>query len=246
MKQSASLTEGTYERIRDDLIACRLAPGERLKTNDLSVSMGVSLGVVREALSRLTAEGFVLAEPQRGFRAAPLSLDELAQLAEATVALEGLCLRRAIEVGDLEWETRVTAAHYRLANTPLYEENDQSRISRSFSDAYAQFRRALLSACDNEWMLRMRDMLHAQSERYRQVCTMLGPKHFEYHEGYAAIVAAALQRDADRAVSLLSERLQKNALTMRKALENSNLLPQAATRDFPASPTSKLRRLRTQ
>jgi DNA-binding GntR family transcriptional regulator len=224
MTSSSSLTEGTYERIRTDLIACRLPPGERLKTKDLSASMGVSLGVIREALSRLTAEGFVQAEPQRGFRAAPLSIEELGQLAEATIVLEGICLRRAIQMGDLEWETRVTGAHYRFANTPVHEERDPTRISQQFSAAYAEFRRALLSACDNDWLLRLRDMLHAQSERYRQVCTVLGPKHLDYHKGYAAVVEAALKRDADRAVDLLSERLRANAASMRVALENTNLL----------------------
>jgi DNA-binding GntR family transcriptional regulator len=224
MTSSSSLTEGTYERIRTDLIACRLPPGERLKTKDLSASMGVSLGVIREALSRLTAEGFVQAEPQRGFRAAPLSIEELGQLAEATIVLEGICLRRAIQMGDLEWETRVTGAHYRFANTPVHEEHDPTRISQQFSAAYAEFRRALLSACDNDWLLRLRDMLHAQSERYRQVCTVLGPKHLDYHKGYAGVVEAALKRDADRAVDLLSERLRANATSMRVALENTNLL----------------------
>jgi DNA-binding GntR family transcriptional regulator len=224
MTSSSSLTEGTYERIRTDLIACRLPPGQRLKTKDLSVSMGVSLGVVREALSRLTAEGFVRAEPQRGFRAAPLSVEELGQLAEATILLEGMCLRRAIQMGDLEWETRVTGAHYRFANTPVHDAHDPARISQQFSDAYAEFRKTLLSACDNAWLLRMRDMLHAQSERYRQVCTVLGPRHLDYHQGYAGVVGAALKRDADRAVDLLTERLRANAASMREALENTGLL----------------------
>lgn len=234
MSDSASLTEEIYGQIRQDLIAGRFRPGERLKAKDLSLGLDVSLGVVREALSRLTAEGLVQAQPQRGFRAGPVSATELMQLAEATINIEGFCLRRSIEIGDLDWETRVTAAHYRFANTPLRDAADPSRICNKFSAAYAELRRALMSACDNQWMLKMQEMLHVQNERYRQICMLQGPKLVDYRDKYRILVEAALQRDADRAVALLSERLQSNALRMRDLLNQSNVLgagaPHAARR----------------
>lgn len=230
MTSGASLTEEIYGRIREDLIACRLHPGERLKAKDLSVALDVSLGVVREALSRLTAEGFVEAQPQRGFRAGALSVVELMQLSEATIMVEGFCLRRAIEIGDLDWETRVTAAHYRFSNLPVADAGDSSRFCKRFTAAYSEFRRALVSACDNQWMLKLREMLHAQSERYRQICMMQGPKLVDYHHGYPALVEAALRRDADQAVVLLSKRIRSNALRMREALTHSDLLKIALPR----------------
>jgi DNA-binding GntR family transcriptional regulator len=240
MTEIASLTESTYERIRDDLIECRLAPGGRLKTNDLSSKLGVSLGVIREALSRLSAEGLVISEPQRGYRATPLSLRELVHLSDATIIIEGICLRRAVAAGDLEWQTRVTAAHYRFANTPPQDEQGEPRISSRFVAAYSEFRRALVSACENEWLLRMRDMLHAQTERYRQVCVQLGPKRLDYRQGYPVIVEAALQRDADRAVKLLTDRLKANLTLMQKALQNSPLLVESANRP-PSRSAAKTR-----
>jgi DNA-binding GntR family transcriptional regulator len=224
MSVNGSLTQDIYGQIRDDLIACKLPPGERLKTKELCDAHNVSLGVVREALSRLTAEGFVLAEPQRGFRAPPLSTDELIQLTDATISVESFCLRRAIATGDLEWGARVTAAFYRFSNMPSQDGDDPSRISKKFTDAYSEFRRALVSACDNKWMLKVRELLHAQSERYRQVCMVLGPKSGDFRDGYAALMEAALSRDADRAVSL------------RDSLQHSTLLttsPPSRSRGVP-------------
>jgi DNA-binding GntR family transcriptional regulator len=230
MNSSASLTEEIYGQIREDLIACRFQPGERLKAKDLSVALDVSLGVVREALSRLTAEGFVEAQPQRGFRAGPLSAAELMQLSEATIMVEGFCLRRAIEIGDLDWETRVTAAYYRFSNVPVRDAADPSRICKKFTAAYSEFRRALVSACDNGWMLKLQEMLHAQSERYRQICMLQGPKLVDFRDGYSDLVEAALGRNADRAVALLGERLKSNAERMRDALLRSDVLSIAAPR----------------
>src|ERR1700678_3888046 len=92
----ASLTQAAYLRLRADLLACRIRPGERVKINDVCRQFAVSLGAVREALARLTSEGLVVAEPQRGFRAAPITADELRDLTMVRIEIEGLCLRRAV------------------------------------------------------------------------------------------------------------------------------------------------------
>jgi DNA-binding GntR family transcriptional regulator len=229
MSSNASLTHDIYQRIRNDLICGKLPPGTRLKTKELSEALSVSLGVVREALSRLTAEGFVLSEPQRGFTAPPLSPDEMMQLSEGTASVEGFCLRRAIEVGDLEWEIRVAAAYYRFSKMPM---NDQAgatdSISPEFTNAYSEFRRALVAACDNKWMLNLREILHAQTERYRQVCMVLGVKGTDFREGYAPLVDAVLARNADRAEALLEMRIKSNARRMRDTLQKIDLAQLAA------------------
>src|SRR5271157_1164652 len=54
--------------------------------------LGSEPGAVREALSRLSAEGLVIAESQKGYRVAPLSADELLDLTEARVEIERIAL----------------------------------------------------------------------------------------------------------------------------------------------------------
>src|SRR5215475_11483926 len=115
---SLNLTQGAYEDLRADLLSCRIPPGSRLKIQDLCTRHSVSLGAIREALSRLTSEGLVVAEPQRGFRAAPISAEDLKDLTCVRIQIESLCLRRAIELGDVDWESRLVAAFHRLSRTP--------------------------------------------------------------------------------------------------------------------------------
>ena len=67
------MTLAAYERLRRDLITGALAPGSRLKISDLFQSTAINLSAIREALSKLTAEGLVIALPQHGCRAAPVS-----------------------------------------------------------------------------------------------------------------------------------------------------------------------------
>lgn len=238
MNPNISLTEDTYAQLRGDLIACRLMPGERLKTNELSDRLGVSLGAVREALSRLTAEGFVIAERQRGFTAAPVSAADLNQLTDATIEVDSICLRRSIAAGDVEWEARVLGAHHRLKRTPVHAPDNLVHISQEYTLAYSKFRHALVSACDNAWLMRLRDTLHAQTERYRQICMILGPKIPDLAAGYDDLVAAVIARDADTAVPLLVDRLRTNVGLFADSLARADLLSIAAD-DQPRAPRGR-------
>ena len=96
-----NLTVTAYRTLRAAIISCRLRPGEKLVISELCKSLGVSLGAVREALSRLASEGLVIAEPQKGFRVAPISQAELEDLTSTRGIIEGHCIERAIAVGEL-------------------------------------------------------------------------------------------------------------------------------------------------
>jgi DNA-binding GntR family transcriptional regulator len=231
LSRGASLTQVAYERIRSDLLACRLKPGERLRINDLCSALDVSLSAVREALSRLSAEGLVVAEPQRGFRVAPISGAELRDMTAVRIEIEAKCLARAITAGDIAWEERVVAAHHRLVRTPEREAGDADRLSDDWSDAHAGFHRALVAACDSPILLELREILYARSERYRRLSVPLSRNTRVIKREHEDIMQAVLARDSDRAVALLETHLQLTSdyvLDAEDAPENS-----AATLDRP-------------
>jgi len=167
--RATTLAAEVYRRLRADILACRLAPGSKLRINKLCDDYGVSLGAVREALSRLSAEGLALAEPQRGYRITPISLDDLRDLTAARIEIENLCLARSIQYGRIEWETALVGNYHRLSRTPYREPSDEERLSDAWVDAHALFHEALVSACGNIWLKRVRSTLYEQSERYRRL-----------------------------------------------------------------------------
>lgn len=213
---SASLTQAAYEKLRADLLACRFRPGERLRINDICKGSSFNLSAVREALSRLTAEGLVVAEPQRGFRAAPISDDDLRDLTAVRVEIEGSCLRRAIAVGDLTWESSIVAAYHRLARTPERATGDENRLEDEWSLAHAAFHEALVKACDSPWLLRLRGTLYAQGERYRRLSIPLSKEPRDLDREHRGIMEAVLARDPDEACLLMAAHLN---LTMRIVLK---------------------------
>ena len=215
---ATSFTQNTYERLRADLLACRLRPGARLKISDLCESLGVNLSAVREALSRLTSEGLVVAEPQRGFHVAPISADELRDLTAVRTDIEGTCLERAIAAGDVGWESQLVAAFHRLSRTSEREPADPQRMNEAWSAAHSAFHEALVGACDSPWLLRLRSILYAQSERYRRLSVPLAAVARDLNREHQGIMDAALARDAGQAKALMAQHVE---LTTRVLLEQS-------------------------
>lgn len=98
-RPTAQPRESTAQRIEtallDDIAAGLVAPGERLDETRLAERFGVSRTPVREALSRLTAQGVLIAGEKRGVRVAQYSREELGQMFEAMQEIESVCARLA-------------------------------------------------------------------------------------------------------------------------------------------------------
>jgi DNA-binding GntR family transcriptional regulator len=163
---------------------------------------GAGLTPLREALFQLMAEGLVTMEDQRGFRVAEVSQEDLTDLTEQRVFIEGQALRLAIERGDLAWESRVLAAHHRLAGTPMLEPGTTA-LTDAWSAAHRDFHRVLVEACGSAWLLRFRDVLSDQTERYRRLSARKKPGRDVAAE-HRRIAEATLARATDEAVECLA------------------------------------------
>jgi len=198
---SVNLTQSAYEQLRADLLACRILPGSRLKIQDLCTRLSVSLGAIREALSRLTSEGLVIAEPQRGFRAAPISPEDLKDLTRVRIEIDSLCLRLAVEQGDVAWESRLVAAFHRLSRTPERAAGDPTRSSDDWAEAHAGFHTALVEGCGSPWLLRLHGQLYDQSERYRRLSVSVAPRKRNIGDEHQKMLDAVLATRRKRCVS---------------------------------------------
>ena len=147
-----SITGRAYQTLRAQIIGCALKPGSRLNISSLQSNLSLSQAAVREALSRLTAEGLVEIERHRGFRVAPVSASGFRELTEACLTVELPCIRSSIANGDLEWERQLIAAYHRAAQT-LQQVSAGSAGVDAYSNERQAFYEVLLSACDNAWLL---------------------------------------------------------------------------------------------
>lgn len=207
--ESGSLTAEAFSRIRAEILACRLPPGQKLVIADLCQQLGFSLGAVREALARLTSEGLVEAEPRKGFRVAPITETELQDITKVRSTIESLCLESAISNGDVKWEANIVATLFELSRTSLQDAADPARVSETWADTHRRFHEALVAACESPWLLRLREILFVQSERYRRVSVPLNRTGRDLHAEHKEIADAAIARDSARACAALRDHLQK-------------------------------------
>jgi DNA-binding GntR family transcriptional regulator len=92
-------SEKAYAALRDDIVDWRLLPGTVLAEVEQSERLGVSRTPLREALSRLTAEGLTTAVG-RGVVVTDISLDDIDELFELRETLECKASALAAERGD--------------------------------------------------------------------------------------------------------------------------------------------------
>ncbi|MCD6074021.1 MAG: hypothetical protein K0Q70_904, partial [Rhodospirillales bacterium] len=76
-----TLASTVFDRLRQDVLNGVLRPNEKLRIESLRQRYDVGASPVREALNRLVSEGLVLLEDQKGFRVAPVSREELHEIA---------------------------------------------------------------------------------------------------------------------------------------------------------------------
>jgi DNA-binding GntR family transcriptional regulator len=202
--QDNSVTGRAYGLLRAELLGCRLPPGVQLNIAALQSRLLLSQGAIREALSRLTSEGLVEIERNRGFRAASVSASGFKELTEACMTVELPCLRASILNGDREWELNLLSTYHRAARTLDLVVGGTADIE-AFSNERQGFYEALLGACDNHWLLWSWRLLYAQNMRYRHVYMPLAKFERELNPTHASFLQAVLARDADEAVRLAVE-----------------------------------------
>lgn len=214
-----SLTSKAYAQLRAAIIAGELEPGRKLKIDELRQLYGYGGSPIREALSLLTSDGLVARLEQRGFNVADVSRDEFSELLKTRCWLEERALRESIAQGGTEWEERVILAQHWLSREPRSRDEGGAFVAnQAWETRHKEFHAALISACGSSILLRMCDQLYDQNIRYRMLSGSAAYPGRNVGDEHAAIMQAALDRDADLAVTKLIEHYDKTGAFLRERL----------------------------
>lgn len=195
-----TISEQAYRMIRSDIVWGKLKPGTPLRSDELRQRYDIGISPLREALSRLTTERLVTSTGQRGFRVSPIDAATIADVAETRLVIECAALRRSVANGDMDWETRIVAAHYALSRVAVPQA--QGPEAELWTARHKAFHMALLSACNSEWMMYLSELLFDQGERFRIARALAlepGTEARDPTKEHQAILKAVLDRDVDRA-----------------------------------------------
>lgn len=84
-----------YERLRREIVSCRLLPGARFTEAELMDRYQLGKATCRIALQRLTEGGFVSSMPRHGYRVTPVTVKDVDEVFALRIALEPLAARGA-------------------------------------------------------------------------------------------------------------------------------------------------------
>jgi GntR family transcriptional regulator, carbon starvation induced regulator len=219
VQEPKTLVEGAYLRLRRDIIEGVRRPGEKLRVEHLKDEYEVGAGTLREALQLLITDALVVAQGQRGFRVAPISLADFEDITRTRVMLETEALRQAIALGDDAWEGQVLAAFHRLSRAEeklgAFEDARQEWEARNRA-----FHEALIAACPSRWIRHFQHILYQQSERYRRISLFHKSIPRDVHAEHQGLCEAAVARDTERACAILSDHLLRTLEALRKMPED--------------------------
>ena len=218
-----TLIEHTYATLRTDIIEGRLSPGSKLRIEHLRTQYAVGAGTLREALTRLVSDALVTTEGQRGFRVAPIALEDLEDITHLRVQIETEALRLSMRHGDDLWRRQVEQAYAALSA----EEPIAPGRRPHWEQLNIRFHEALLCGHPSPWTLRVLRLLSRHTERYRCYAMALPGYLRDVHAEHAAIVKYVFQGQEARAALALEAHIRTTPDLLIQALrEGRAVLPQ--------------------
>ena len=201
-----TISASVYQQIKRDIIFGALEPGTKLKLNALKVRYHASLTTLRETLNRLSSEGFVRAEEQRGFFVSPVSPEDLSEITDLRVLLECWAVSTSVINGNTDWEGNLVAAHHKLAlmeKRLLDGDDSQKELWKRYD---REFHLTLIEACNSRNMLDIHAVVHDKYLRYQML--ILTYRGLDAAEEHHAIFEAAIARDAETTATLLEQHIR--------------------------------------
>lgn len=161
IKPTKTIRQKAYEYLREGILSCEIKAGERLAETVLAERIGVSRTPVREALHTLEREGLVEALPRIGYVVCPISEEEVSELCEIRLALEGVALRWA-----LQKDPDKLVAGLR-ENIDLCERRIESGDIKAFVTLDAQFHEWISRVAGGKRLMEMAQSVRRHMLRYR-------------------------------------------------------------------------------
>ena len=196
-----SLEKLAYDAIKEAILTFRFKPGESLVENDLARQLSISKTPVRDALSRLEKEDFIIKIPYKGYYVAEVSHQSVIDIFEIRAVLEGLALRLAA--------LRCTSADIETARALINEHGAaaESCNIKLASELNRRFHNLLIERSGNERLMHMLENLEDHLARYRMLSNFQSGRLKKSVSEHIQILEAIIDRNADAAEKAAREHM---------------------------------------
>jgi DNA-binding GntR family transcriptional regulator len=201
-----TVSSNTYEIIKRDIIFGVLPPLKKLKLQELKINYNTSISILREILSRLCGDGFVVSEEQKGFRVSPVSKSDLLEIAKLRILIESDALKLSIENSNPEWEGSLLSAHHKLSlyESEMIKNKNYDRMNWKKYDS--EFHQTLVKNCGSKNLVELHKLIFDKYLRYQLlVLTFRGKGSIDEHK---KLLDFSLKKNFVKAQMILKEHIE--------------------------------------
>ena len=192
-----------YEDIRRQIVEEKLAPGQWLIERELCETYSMSRTPIREILWKLTADGFLEQEANRGFVVRRLGLEQIFEIFQTREAIEGMAARLACRRGGEAFRAELREIKKKIAKANI--ESDPAMgiaIGR-------ELHRAIMDAAHNGIMADINEKLENLTVLTANITKRSPVIEKASANAHRNIIDAMLQQDEEKAEQLMREHLRE-------------------------------------
>ena len=192
-----------YEDIRRQIVEENLAPGQWLIERELCEAYSMSRTPIREILWRLTADGFLEQEANRGFVVRRLGLEQIFEIFQAREAVEGMAARLACRRGGEPFRTMLRDIKKKIANADI-ESDPTLGIALG-----RELHKAIMGAANNGILAGINERLENLTLLTANITKRSPAIERASGDAHLNIINALLQQDEEKGEQLMREHLRE-------------------------------------
>lgn len=208
MTKNHKLKDVVYKYVRDEIVAFKLRPGDRLLEEEIAKKLGLSRTPVREAFVTLSSEGFIEIFPRRGAVVKEVTMKDLIDTLVVREELEILAIRLAIP--NIDYEILKNLKNAKIKFEKAVENAETTKMIK----ADTLFHDIIFSCTENEQLIKILKSLKEQLYRYRAIYIREKASLTEIVKDHEEIYKSLELKDIERAKKAVSDHItnQKEAL----------------------------------
>lgn len=208
LKRPPRLGEEVYHAIYARLMSLEIPPGGRISVDSLVRELGVSQTPIREALSRLEAQGLVEKQHLIGYSAtSQMDRDRLEQLYELRLLLEPFAARRAARIMSEEATDRLFAIDRDMRTV---HDDDPRRAYGAFARLDGAFHDQIAIGSGNMLVYETLSHLHVHTHLFRLLFHARAT--LDANAEHERLLAAIRTRDEEAAEAAMRDHIEASKL----------------------------------
>jgi DNA-binding GntR family transcriptional regulator len=192
-----------YEDIRRQIVEEKLLPGQWLIERELCETYRMSRTPIREILWRLTADGFLEQEANRGFVVRRLGLEQIFEIFQTREAIEGMAARLACRRGGEAFRSQLRDIKKKISQAHI-ESDPNLGIALG-----RELHRAIMSAANNRILADINEKLENLTVLTANLTKRSPRIEKASGEAHLNIINAMLQQDEEKGEQLMRDHLRE-------------------------------------